>query len=199
MAGNNTGLLTARCDPYGIESTVKLLGGMYDEKHMGKNIWYCPERAVSRHRLVCAGGNYGFRAANDGGLVKAHRCDGGHQGVEMPLCALHIRELAAGPPPPGWSKDKRTPYGQVGGTKANEMCPACMWPPEAKALQERADFLHQQISQVQVMAMQTGILGFGARRLTAMESEQDQVRARMDELHQQGIIHKCPLKLVEVS
>lgn len=195
----NTGLLTARCDPYGIESTVRILGGMYDQKHMGKNIWYCPERAVSRHRLVCTGGYYGHRVANDGGLVKAHECPGGHQGPEMPLCPLHIRELSVGPPKPGWSKDKTTPHGQVGGSKANEMCPACAFPPEAKELQARADFLHQQMSQIKILAANSGILGFGAKRFQEMDIEQEGVRARLTELYELGIVHKCPLKLVEVS
>ncbi len=194
-----TVLLAERCDPYGIESTVKLMGGMYPQSYMGKNIWYCPQRAVSRHRLICTGGDYGHRLANDGGLIRAFHCDGGHEGVKMPLCAAHIRELAIGPPAPGWSKDMRTPHGQVGGTKANEMCPACMWPPEARELQVKADAMQEELSRLHIGAQISGILGLNLRRIAQVSAAQDQVRARLDELFASGRVHKCPLKLVEVS
>lgn len=60
---------------------------------------------------------------------------------------------------------------------------------------ERANFLHSQLS-----AMKTSPLALvlGAR-MAAIESELDQVRARLDELHELGVIHKCPLILREVS
>ncbi len=190
MTGN-TGLLTARCDPFGAESQIKLLGGMYDERHRGKYMWHCREAAIGRYRMICTGGNYGFRGANDGGLISATRCDGGHQGQVMALCALHVRDFTTGPPKPGFTRDLRTPVGQVGGTRATDMCPACMWPPEARGLQEQADALHQRISQMMIVGLMSEVA-----RLSAI---QDQVRARMDELHQSGRVHKCPLTLREVS
>jgi len=191
----NTGLLTDQCDPFGIESSVRLMGGMYPEKYMGRNIWYCGRRAVSRHRFSCKGGEYGFRRANDGGLIEAYHCPGGHTGPVMPLCPGHIRELSVGPAPPGWNADRTVPHGQVGGTKANEMCPACAYGKDAgdegKDLVAKADELQQQMAQMQII----GLLGEFAK----LQAVQDQVRARLDELHERGIMHKCPLRLVEVS
>jgi hypothetical protein len=194
----NTGLLTARCDPFGAESSVNLLGGMYDEKHRGKYMWHCKEPAIGRYRMICTGGDYGFRGANDGGLIRAHHCAGGHQGQVMTLCALHVRDFTVGPPRPGFTRDKMTPVGQVGGTKANEMCPACMWPPEARTLQEQADSLQQAMSVLQYQMQFAGLLTV-APEFARLQARQDQVRARLDELHQSGRVHKCPLKLVEVS
>jgi len=194
-----TGLLTERCDPYGIESTVKLMGGLYPENMMGRHIWYCTERAEARFRYVCKGGDYGFRRQNDGGLVQAFHCDGGHQGVVMPLCRRHQRDLAVGPPKPGWSADRKTPYGQVGGTVSHEMCPACTvgkgsrWEGEIRGRMENADALQQELARLQIAP---AFLMPQAARIQAML---DQERARLDELHQLGVIHRCPLKLVEVS
>jgi hypothetical protein len=191
-----TGLLTQQCDPFGIESSIRLMGGMYAEKFMGKHIWYCGRRAVSTHFFVCKGGNHGFRRANDGGLVQAYQCHGGHIGPPMPLCPGHIRELSQGPAAPGWSKDLRTSYGQIGGTKANEMCPACAFGrdvlgDEGKNLTALADELNQRMAQMQIF----GLLSEFAK----LEAQQKQVRARLDEYHERGIMHKCALKLVEVS
>ena len=209
MTGN-TGLLTARCDPFGAESRIQLLGGMYDESYRGKHMWHCAERAVGRYRMICTGGDYGYRAANDAGLVSATHCDGGHRGQAMHLCATHVAEFSRrgdrAPVPlasRAWDgaghEQHWAPGSQVGGTKANELCPACAYPPEARELSARADFLHQQISGVRILAMQSGIIGFGGRRLAAMESEAAQVSARLDELNRLGIAHKCPLILREVS
>lgn len=186
-------LLLDRCDPYGIESTVKLFGGMFDEKHMGRYIWYCTERAEARFRYMCTGGDYGFRRQNDGGLINAYHCDGGHKGPAMPLCRKHQRDLAVGPPAPGWSADKTTPYGQVGGTKSNEMCPACACPPRARSLMEDAERLQQEMARLVYAGLDVSVA------FLRLQSQQDQVRAALDELHERGIAHKCPLKLVEVS
>ena len=190
MTGN-TGLLTQRCDPFGAESRIRLLGGMYDERHRGIHMWHCKEPAAGRFRMICAGGDYGHRAQADGGLIAAWHCDGGHKGQVMPLCRLHVRDFTTGPPRPGFTRDLKTPLGQVGGTRATDMCPPCMWPGEARALQERADHLQQQMS---VMVIR-GLISEFAR----LQGAQDQVRARMDELFRTGRIHKCPLRLTEVS
>ena len=209
MTGN-TGLLTARCDPYGIESTVKLFGGMFPEKMMGRYIWYCAERAQARYQYVCTGGDYGFRRANDGQPVTATHCDGGHKGVVMPLCGRHARELAAGPPRPGFTADRKTPFGQVGGTVSNELCPRCAMPDEARALTDKANELQDKMTRVQYAMLGSGLLVSTVRtpdgqihdlaaEFARLQAEQDQYRARLDELHERGIIHKCPLRLTEVS
>ena len=187
MTGN-TGLLTQRCDPFGAESRIQLLGGMVPENQVGKIMWHCPEPAIGRYRMICTGGDYGHRTQADGGLIAATHCDGGHQGQVMPLCPKHVRDFTVGPPRPGYTRDMRTPVGQIGGTKANEMCPACMWPPEARTLQEIADALQQQMASC-----------FLLEQFARLQARQDQVRARLDELFATGRVHKCPLQLREVS
>jgi hypothetical protein len=192
MTGN-TGLLTSRCDPFGAESRIQLLGGMYGEQHRGKHMWHCSNRAAGRYRMVCQGGDYGHQLSPGQGLVSAFHCDGGHKGQVMPLCTVHVREFTVGPPKPGYTRDLKTPVGQVGGTKANEMCPACMWPPEARTLQEQADDLQQRMSVLVVTGLD--LTGDFLR----LKAAQDRVRGRMDELFASGRVHKCPLKLTEVS
>src|SRR5215472_8028826 len=192
-----TAILTQRCDPFGMETErygQRMAGGLFGEASAGNYKWHCQEPVTGRYRMICTGGDYGFRRQADGGLIAAYHCDGGHKGQVMALCRLHVRDFSTGPPKPGWSKDLRTPLGQIGGTKANELCPACVAPPEARTLMERANFLHAQLSAM----MTSPLLNFQAR-IAAIESEQDQVRAALDELHERGIVHKCPLRLVEVS
>lgn len=187
----NTGLLTERCDPYGAESRIQLMGGLADESQVGKYHWYCKESAAGRFRMVCRGGDYGERRSPDGGLVAAYHCDGGHKGQVMALCTIHVAEFSQGPPPPGFDRSYR-PVGQVGGTKANEMCPACMWPPEARSLQGEADALQQEMARYEVMGMGLVIPG-------SMVRQMDDLRSRLGELAATGRVHKCPLRLVEVS
>jgi hypothetical protein len=189
-----TAILTQRCDPFGMETErygEKIAGGLYGPESAGKYKWHCEEAVTGRYRMVCTGGDYGFRRANDSELVPAYHCDGGHRGQVMNLCAIHVRQFSVGPRAPGWNKDKTVPHGIVGGTVANELCPPCAAPPEAREHMARADFLQAQLSAMVIH----GIMS----RVVAIESELNQVRCRLDELHERGIIHKCPLKLVEVS
>lgn len=69
----NTGLLRAKCDPYGAESRIRLLGGVFPENHVGKTMWHCPNYSDGRYRAECA---LGHRAGNI-----------------MPLCYPHVRSL----------------------------------------------------------------------------------------------------------
>ena len=170
MTGN-TGLLTQRCDPFGAESQIRLLGGIYPENHVGRIMWHCAKAAdAGRFRMICEGGPYGIRLANDGQLVAAYTCQGGHRGQPMPLCAGHRRMLA-----------RR----QAG------LCPACAWPPRARTLTEA-------IERAQVDMRNAARLGYpdAARKLQAAGED---LQAQMNELITQGIVHRCPLKLTEVS
>ena len=97
----NTGLLTDRCDPYGAESRIQLLGGIYPESHNGRIHWHCTKRAEARYRMICTGGEYGTRGkASDvgtfGTLVVGTTCPGGHQGQVRPLCTDHRRDHHGG-------------------------------------------------------------------------------------------------------
>lgn len=165
-----TGLLTARCDPYGAESSISLLGGIYPESQVGRIMWRCENRAEARYRMVCTGGMYGGRAAADGGLLPAYTCDGGHRGQPMPLCADHVKSMSG---------------------RQSDLCPACAFPPKAREL---ADLL--QVRQADMhQAFQLGMLGAAAKLGAAME----QLQAEMNELSLRGIVHRCPLLLLEVS
>ena len=204
MTGN-TGLLTARCDPFGAENEKpRLLGGVVAPSHIGRIMWHCRLPAVGRYRMVCTGGDYGFRAPNDGGgLISATHCDGGHKGQIMPLCKVHVRDFTAGPPKAGYTRDLKTPVGQIGGTVATELCPACAYPPEARSLTEVADRLQQEMSAIQAAPIHAlGLMAAVAEmreKFARLERAQDVVRARLDELYQTGRVHKCPLRLREVS
>lgn len=164
-----TGLLTARCDPYGAESRIQLMGGLYPESHNGPRHWHCAERADARYRMECTGGEYGQRLSPSG-LVAATSCPGGHRGQVMPLCAGHRREIA-----------RR----QAG------LCPACAYPPVARVLTTRLEELQPEIHRL----MATGDMA-GLARATLLF---DDLRGQMDELVARGVVHKCPLKLVEMS
>jgi hypothetical protein len=188
MSTRNTGLLTGRCDPFGAESRVQLLGGVFEPANVGKVMWHCQEPAIGRYRFICRGGDYGFRRQNDGGIIHATHCDGGHRGQVMTLCRKHVRDFTVGPPKAGFTKDLKTPVGQVGGTVANELCPACAYPPEARELSAKADDLNMRIARA-----------FLLPEIARLTSEQDQIRARLDELNETGVVHKCPLILREVS
>ena len=164
----NTGLLTARCDPYGAESRIQLLGGVYPEAWAGRIMWHCQNRAAARYRMVCTGGAYGQRTAPDGGTVPAYECPGGHAGQVMPLCTDHRREIQK---------------------RQSDLCPRCAYPPAARGMQERADAL-----QLQMQAARGDW-----PQLAALQAGLDQVTARFAELMELGIVHKCPLRLIEVS
>lgn len=197
-----TTLLLQRCDPYGIESKIRLAGGRYPENMMGRYVWYCQERAIGRYRMTCRGGVYGMRRAPDGGLLGAHECAGGHAGQEMPLCMRHVREYSTwgyrDPVPlktPLYDGDGRrqywTPGSVVGGSRANESCPRCASPPAARMLEEQAEALHQQLSMMQILGL--------FPQIAKLSAALDGIRNQIDHLRMQGIVHKCPLILREVS
>lgn len=164
-----TGLLTARCDPFGAESRIRLLGGIYDESMVGRIMWHCANRAEARYRMVCRGGDYGTRDA-PGGPVAGFTCPGGHRGQEMALCADHRREIAK---------------------RQAEMCPACAYPPAARELAAELEGLQRALSSAEVV--------WDFRRAAQIAARMDDLQAVMTEMRDQGRVHKCPLELVEVS
>jgi hypothetical protein len=171
----NTGLLTARCDPYGAESRIKLLGGIYPENHVGRIMWHCKDLASARYRMICTGGEYGTRRKTGdvgtfGTTVAGTVCPGGHQGQIMPLCEAHRREIAR---------------------RQSEACPRCLYPPAGLVLSEAIE-ANQREWQV-AMTLQDWAQ---VARLTARH---ESMSASMSEMMAAGVIHKCPLRLVEVS
>jgi len=190
VSTRNTGLLTARCDPYGAESQIRLMGGTVDPRHVGRVMWRCEKPAIGRYRMMCRGGSYGQRIAADTGIVAAYICDGGHKGQEMPLCRSHVEEFSSGPPKAGFDASGR-PFGRVGGTSANGLCPPCAKPPEARELEERANLLNGMIARYQML----GLIAESAKLMGQL----DDIRGELTELFQTGRIHQCPLYLTEVS
>jgi hypothetical protein len=128
------------------------------------------------------------------GLIDAYECPGGHKSKNtIDVCKLHLREFNEGPAKAGWSRDKTVSWGQVGGTKANECCPACVAPPEARGYMEQATALHQMLSQYETFG-----LGFAPEALK-IRAAMDGVAAQIDELRIRGIVHRCPMQMIEVS
>ncbi len=169
--GANTGLLRQLCDPYGAESRIQLLGGMYPESHVGRIMWHCGKPAdAGRFRMTCTGGAYGYRTTPGMGIVTAWQCPGGHKGQPMPLCVGHRRELA-----------RR----QAG------LCPACAWPPQARTLTEALERCQADMHQ----AMRLGYLVAAAKLGDTFAD----LTAQMNELNERGIVHRCPLRLEEIS
>ena len=172
MSGN-TGLLTQRCDVYGAESNIQLMGGYFPESMNGRQHWYCENLAVARFRMICTGGEYGHVAANDGGTKPAYHCDGGHKGQVMPLCADHRVEVQR---------------------RQSGFCPPCgmaRWHPEVRSTMERIDRLQHELQSY----AQFGLMVKVMQIQHAIETEGH----RMTEFYEQGITHRCPLRLVEVS
>jgi hypothetical protein len=208
-------LLHTRCDPYGAESEIFLAGGWHPQNMAGKIHWRCEERAESRYQLFCLGGDYGFTRTPGHGIVAAYHCDGSHPGRVMPLCRTHVREFCTwGYKPPKLLKrpwiDERgneqwwQPGATIGGSRANECCPACLHgrgTPDYEriiGLEQRADAISQELARYEQLSQQLGLV-VTSPEWVRLKSEEDAVRGHLDELNERGVIHKCPLRLTEVS
>jgi hypothetical protein len=165
--GGGPVLLRQRCDPYGRETRVKLMGGLYPERRasaLALEMGFCPRVADAVYRMVC-------------------EC--GHRGQPMPLCG------------PGLVQDARGEWyphpGHVASIQRRQagLCPACAFPPEARELGEAMEARQADAHN----AMRSGYLGAAAQLGQAVE----RMREQMTELYERGIIHRCPLQLVEVS
>jgi hypothetical protein len=170
-----TTLLTDRCDPYGAESQIQLLGGVYPESHNGRIHWHCEKRATARYRMICTGGEYGTRRKTGdvgtfGTMVAGRVCPGGHRGQIMPLCLDHRREIAR---------------------RQSEACPACLYPPAGRSLSEAIEANQRDWQMAMTLQDWPAIARLAARH--------EVLSASMSEMMAAGIIHKCPLNLVEVS
>jgi hypothetical protein len=112
-------------------------------------------------------------------------CECGHRGQPVPLCG------------PGLAQDARGQWyphrGHVASVQRRQsgLCPPCAFPPEARELAEAMEARQADAYR----ALQSGYLRAAAELGGAVED----LRERMTELSDQGIIHRCPLKLVEVS
>jgi hypothetical protein len=158
------GLLGQRCDPYGAESKIQLMGGLHPERDLGRHMWHCDRLATGRFRMVCRHG---------------------HRGHIMPLCGPGLVRGPAGAVilHPGHIAEISR--------RQSDMCPKCIWPPEALAYRE-ADLAGQNDLRQAMM------LGDRAGEARAKQKMLDAGRG-IDELMTRGLVHKCPLRLEGVA
>lgn len=74
VATRNTGLIRTKCDPYGSESAIRLVGGVYPESHVGRIMWHCGNYSDGRFRAEC---------------LLGHK-----SGIVMDLCYAHVRSIS---------------------------------------------------------------------------------------------------------
>lgn len=103
------GLIGTRCDPYGAESQIKLMGGLYPESYLGRHMWHCDRLAAARFRMVCPHG---------------------HRGQVMPLCGPGIVRA-----PGGEAMFHPGHYYEIS-RRQGGVCTRCIWPPEALVARE---------------------------------------------------------------
>ena len=159
-------ILVERCDPYGRESggPKRLQGGVYGPEYEGNMKWGCERPSAGRYRMIC-------------------RC--GHKGQPMPLCG------------PGFVKDPQGyPYPHPGHVaefqkRASELCPVCVYPPEARSLAATAEIAQMELASPLIFP--------GSPQWRMLRRKLEDCTTRLDELNASGRIHKCPLTLTEIS
>ena len=97
-------------------------------------------------------------------------CQRGHAGPIMDLCARHAREIM---------------------DRMAQLCPRCVWPAEARGINDACDYLVAEIGQAR--------LDRDMHRAGKLQAQLDDYARQMDELMFRGVIAKVPLTLVEVS
>jgi hypothetical protein len=151
-----------KCNPYGYATDA-------GPKHLMGG-FYGPEYAGKQ--TVLADGLRGPAICTRDATVRARMiCEKEqHEGPIMDLCLGHVRELQA---------------------RMSDCCTRCVWPPEARGINEAMDYLMRQMAQARDDR--------DMARLNALNSHLDDQRHQMDELRVRGVIAKVPLRLVEVS
>jgi hypothetical protein len=151
----------ARCNPFGYATDA-------GPKHLMGGM-YGPEYA-GRLTLL-QDGIHGPGACTEPATHRATLvCELGHPGPVMDLCDRHWRIIEA---------------------RMCDTCTACVWPPEARALNEAIDRIQPDIS----AALMRGDLAAAGR----LRDRVGDLALQMDELRHRGIIRKVPMRLVEVS
>ncbi len=148
----------ARCNPFGYATDA-------GPKHLMGGL-YGPEYAGKM--TINRDGVHGVAVCEEPasgrfGLV----CPAGHAGPVMPLCQRHAGMIMA---------------------RMAATCTACVWPPEAIALNDAIDAISGQISRT------WDLVAAGRLRDRAAD-----LGRQMDELIGRGVIARRPLRLVEVS
>lgn len=150
-----------RCNPFGYATDA-------GPKHLMGGM-YGPEYAGKQTLLP--DGIHGPAACAERAVHRARLvCTFGHIGPVMDLCDRHWREIMA---------------------RMSGCCTRCVWPPEARSLNEQIDSIMPRISE----AINAGDLAVAGR----MRDRIGDLARQMDELRQRGIIKKVPLELIEIS
>lgn len=150
-----------RCNPFGYATDS-------GPKHLMGGM-YGPEYAGKQTLLP--DGIHGPAACAERAVHRARLvCTFGHIGPVMDLCDRHWAEISA---------------------RMSGCCTRCVWPDEARSLNEQIDGIMPQIS----AAMQRGDLAAAGR----LRDRIGDLAEQMDELRRRGVILKTPLKLVEIS
>lgn len=150
-----------RCDPFGYGTDA-------GPKHLMGG-FYGPEYAGKQ--VLLADGIHGPAACTQTATHRARMvCPFGHTGPVMDLCDRHWEEITV---------------------RMSGCCTRCVWPDEARAVNEDIDRLMPQISE----ALSRGDQVTAGR----LRDKIGDLARQMDELRERGVILKTPLKLVEVS
>ncbi len=151
----------SRCNPYGYATDA-------GPRHLMGGM-YGPEYAGKQTLL--ADGIHGPAACTQRATHRARLvCPFGHAGPVMDLCDRHWAEITA---------------------RMSGCCTRCVWPDEARALNEEIDGIMPRISEA--------LAGGDTATAGRLRDRVGDLAAAMDELRVRGIILKTPLKLVEVS
>lgn len=150
-----------RCNPYGYATDA-------GPRHLMGG-FYGPEYAGQQ--TVLQDGIHGPAVCERDATVRARMvCELGHEGPIMDLCLPHVREL---------------------GARMSDCCTRCVWPGEARGLNEAMDYVMQRMGDARDRRDIVTL-----RKLNSLLEDQ---RQQMDELRNRGVIKKVPLRLVEVS
>jgi hypothetical protein len=135
-----------------------------------------PEQMRGRHMWYC-----GRPAAGIFRMVC--RCQ--HRGQPVPLCGPGLVRAPDGQVMPHPGHVAEVARRQAG------LCPACVWPPQARQ--------HHEAGQHYERELRAAIAADNAPAVRNIKQAMLDAGAAIQELYERGIVHKCPLVLVEVS
>jgi len=192
MAGT---LLLERCNPYGAETggPRRVMGGLYGpgsartlDDTLPENVqqgeWVCPQQAQVHAFLICA-----------------HE----HKGPVMALCSWHEEivehaEMVAGTTRKVADVVKvRGHYEEIQRRQAGA-CVRCLYPSVPGGRDFAAE--HKQIEAIQgQLAYLNDVGAWYSARAQGLRQRIEDIVATFDEANARGIIHRCPMRLIQVS
>jgi hypothetical protein len=107
-----------------------LLGGLVDERYLGRHMWHCPRLAAGTFRMVCAHG---------------------HRGQPMPLCGPGVVRA-----PDGAAVYHPGHIAEIA-KRQSDVCTACIWPPEAIVYREADQAGQLELAEATVFGNREGV------------------------------------------